>query len=144
MDLTFAYGKLPAQDVERARRFYDEKLGLRPFAEHAGHLYFDVAGARFMVFPSTGRPSGTHDQFGFVVGDLVAGVAELRRRGVVFEENELTDDGIADFGPVRAAWFKDSEGNLLNLIEGSSPMWSSGLGHPASSSATSLLGATFR
>jgi catechol 2,3-dioxygenase-like lactoylglutathione lyase family enzyme len=120
---TFAYAKLPAQDIERARRFYDDTLGLRPFGEDNGHLYYDVAGVRFMLFPSTGRPSGTHDQFGFVVKDLVSAVAGLREAGVVFEENPYTREGIADLGHVRAAWFKDSEGNLLNLIEGESPLW---------------------
>lgn len=125
LDATFAYAKLPAQDIERARRFYEERLGLRAFGEHNGHLYYDVGGARFMVFPSTGQPSGTHDQVGFVVDDIAARVAELRGRGIVFEANQLTRDGIADFGTVRAAWFKDSEGNLLNLIAGVSPLWSS-------------------
>ena len=120
---TFAYAKLPAQDIERARRFYEEKLGLRPFGEDNGHLYYDVAGVRFMLFPSSGRPSGTHDQFGFVVKDLVSAVGDLRDSGVVFEDNAYTRDGIADLGHVRAAWFKDSEGNFLNLIEGESPLW---------------------
>lgn len=121
---TFAYGKLPAQDIGRARRFYEEKLALTPFGDDGhGHLYYDVSGVRFMLFQSTGRPSGTHDQFGFVVPDIADRVRELRGRGVVFEDNELTNDGIADLGPLRAAWFKDSEGNLLNLIEGTSPLW---------------------
>jgi len=113
-----AYAKLPAQDIERARRFYDEKLGLRAFHEHGPHLFYDVGGARFVVFQSTGQPSGTHDQLGFVVDDIRARVDELKDRGVAFEAFEHTVDDIADFGPVRAAWFKDSEGNLLNLIEG--------------------------
>jgi catechol 2,3-dioxygenase-like lactoylglutathione lyase family enzyme len=114
-----AYAKLPAQDMERARRFYDEKLGLRPFEEHdSQHLFYDVGGARFLVFQSAGQPSGTHDQLGFVVDDLRARVDELKERGVSFENFEFTVDNIADFGRVRAAWFKDSEGNLLNLIEG--------------------------
>jgi catechol 2,3-dioxygenase-like lactoylglutathione lyase family enzyme len=114
-----AYAKLPAQDVERARRFYDEKLGLRPFDEHdAYHLFYDVGGARFLVFQSNGAPSGNHDQLGFVVDDIRARVDELRDRGVVFEDYDNTVDGVADLGPVRAAWFKDSEGNVLNLIEG--------------------------
>jgi catechol-2,3-dioxygenase len=117
-----AYGKLPAQDLERARRFYDEKLGLRPFAEQGPHLFFDVGGARFLLFQSAGRPSGTHDQLGFVVDDLATRVAELKSRGVTFEEFENTVDGVADLGPVRAAWFKDTEGNLLNLIEGVSAL----------------------
>jgi catechol 2,3-dioxygenase-like lactoylglutathione lyase family enzyme len=120
-----AYAKLPARDVERARRFYEEKLGLRPFGEDGPHLYYDVGGARFLLFQSTGQPSGTHDQLGFVVDDLRARVADLRQRGVTFEENDYTVDGVAELGPVRAAWFKDSEGNLLNLIEGASALWES-------------------
>lgn len=113
-----AYAKLPAQDIERARRFYDEKLGMRPFHEHGPHLFYAVGGARFLVFQSAGHPSGTHDQMGFVVDDLRARVDELKDRGITFEKFDHTVDDIADFGPVRAAWFKDTEGNLLNLIEG--------------------------
>jgi catechol 2,3-dioxygenase-like lactoylglutathione lyase family enzyme len=114
-----AYAKLPAADVDRARRFYDEKLGLSPADEHDGqHLFYDVGGARFLVFQSDGAPSGTHDQLGFIVDDITSRVGELKQRGVVFEEYENTVDSIADLGPVRAAWFKDSEGNVLNLIEG--------------------------
>ncbi len=113
-----AYAKLPARDIERARRFYDDKLGMRPFHEHGPHLFYDVGGARFVVFQSTGQPSGTHDQMGFVVDDLRRRVDDLKERGVTFEDFDGTTDSIADFGPVRAAWFKDSEGNLLNLIEG--------------------------
>ncbi len=121
---SFAYAKLPAQDLERARTFYRDRLGIEPFAETPGHLYFDVAGTRFMIFLSTGAPSGDHDQLGFVVANLAEEVDALRRRGVAFVDNELTTNQIADFGPVRAAWFNDSEGNLLNLIEGASPLWS--------------------
>ena len=119
-----AYAKLPARDLERARRFYDEKLGLRPFGEHGPHLYYEVGGARFLLFQSAGEPTGSHDQMGFVVDNIKARVGELRERGVVFEDYDHTVDGIADFGEVRAAWFKDTEGNLLNLIEGASAMLS--------------------
>jgi catechol 2,3-dioxygenase-like lactoylglutathione lyase family enzyme len=123
---TFAYAKIPARDVDRARRFYDEKLGLRPFGEHDGHLYYEVGGARFMLFQSSGQASGTHDQLGLVVDDIEARVGEMRAKGVDFEDNEMTVDGIAELagGALRAAWFKDSEGNLLNLIEGRTPLWS--------------------
>jgi len=124
LDATFAYAKLPAQDVERARRFYRDHLGVEPFAETDCHLYYDVAGTRFMIFRSSGAPSGTHDQFGFVVTDLADRVDALSRGGVSFVDNPLTTGHIAEFGPLRAAWFKDSEGNLLNLIEGTSPLWS--------------------
>jgi catechol-2,3-dioxygenase len=119
----FAYGKLPAQDTERARRFYAGTLGLDPFAERDGHLYYDVGGARFMIYASAGVASGCHDQLGFLVDDLAWHVSQLRQRGVTFDGN-AGPDGIADFGPVQAAWFNDSEGNLINLIHGTSPLWS--------------------
>ncbi|HEX9135003.1 MAG TPA: VOC family protein [Ktedonobacteraceae bacterium] len=115
---SYAYGKLPAQDTERARRFYEEKLGLRPFGERNRHLYYEVGKVRFVVFPSNGLPSGTHDQLGLVVDDLDSAMAELRSKGIVFEDYPgLTEDSIATFGPMKAAWFKDSEGNLLSLAE---------------------------
>lgn len=120
----FAYGKLPAQDIARARRFYADTLGLQPFAERDSHLYYDVGGARFLIFASAGVASGSHDQLGFLVGDLARQVSQLRQRGVTLD-NSAGPSGIADFGPVQAAWFKDSEGNLINLIHGTSPLWSS-------------------
>jgi catechol 2,3-dioxygenase-like lactoylglutathione lyase family enzyme len=118
MQASYAYGKLPAQDTERARRFYEEKLGLRPFGERNHHLYYEVGNVRFVVFPSKGIPSGTHDQLGLVVDDLESSMAELRSKGIAFENYPgLTDKSIATFGPMKAAWFKDSEGNLLSLAE---------------------------
>ncbi|MCX7522224.1 TIGR03086 family metal-binding protein [Microbacterium sp. STN6] len=121
------YAKLPAQDLERARRFYQETLGLVPFADIHNHLYFDVNGAHFMIFPSTGSPSGTHDQVGLVVDDLLAEVTRLKTAGVCFKRYDIrgvTVRGeIMDTGAMKAAWFMDSEGNLLSLAEfaGTSP-----------------------
>jgi catechol 2,3-dioxygenase-like lactoylglutathione lyase family enzyme len=118
MQASYAYGKLPAQDTERARRFYEEKLGLRPFGERNHHLYYEVGKVRFVVFPSSGTPSGTHDQLGLVVDDLEGAMAEMRSKGIVFENYPgLTENSVATFGPMKAAWFKDSEGNLLSLAE---------------------------
>jgi catechol 2,3-dioxygenase-like lactoylglutathione lyase family enzyme len=117
-----AYGKLPAQDVERARAFYAERLGLSPYGENAGHLYYQVDGVPFIIFPSTGAPSGTHDQLGLVANDLDLAVARMRAAGVTFEEyppipGASVGDGIMDAGHIRVAWFKDSEGNLLSIAE---------------------------
>jgi catechol-2,3-dioxygenase len=112
------YAKLPAQDIERARSFYADTLGLTPNHEHNGHLRYEVGGQQFLVFPSSGSPSGTHDQLGLVVEDIDAAAAQLRDKGVTLERFEnlpQREDGIADFGVVRAAWFKDSEGNLLSI-----------------------------
>ena len=123
-----AYAKLPARDVERARAFYADRLGLTPFRERDGHLFYELGGSHFMVYPSGGAASGSHDQIGFAVDDVESMVAALRSNGVIFEEYEppqgaSATDGVMDFGGVRAAWFKDSEGNLLSIVEfaGGSP-----------------------
>jgi catechol 2,3-dioxygenase-like lactoylglutathione lyase family enzyme len=120
--------RLPAQDLGRARAFYSEKLGLEPSEEREGGLLYRVASGEFALFESAGAPSGEHTQMGWVVDDLEATVAELRERGVVFEEFDLpglkTVDGIARVegnypskGGVGelAAWFRDSEGNLIGI-----------------------------
>jgi predicted enzyme related to lactoylglutathione lyase len=118
MGPTYAFAKLPAQDSDRARRFYEETFGLRPYAEYFGHFYYQVNGTRFVIFPSSGAPSGTHDQMGFVVDDLDVEMKALRSKGVVFEEYPgLTENGLVVDGPGKAAWLKDSEGNLLSLAE---------------------------
>jgi catechol 2,3-dioxygenase-like lactoylglutathione lyase family enzyme len=116
------YAKLPAQDVGRARRFYAEKLGIEPYGERHNHLYYGLGGAYFMIFPSAGQPAGTHDQLGLVVEDLEAEVTRLRDRGLEFESypappGATVNDGITDMGLVKAAWFRDSEGNLISVAE---------------------------
>jgi predicted enzyme related to lactoylglutathione lyase len=120
--------RLPAQDLERARMFYADVLGLEPSEERDGGLSYECGGTSFAIFASAGRASGEHTQMGFYVADIETLVAELRARGVVFEEYDgsglRTVNGIADIqghypssGAVgeRAAWFRDSEGNLLGL-----------------------------
>lgn len=120
--------RLPAQDLQRARRFYADKLGLEPIEERPGGLRYHCGSGEFALFESTGVPSGEHTQMAWDVDDLDAAVSELRRRGVVFEDFDLpglrTVDGIAEVsghypskGRIgeRAAWFRDSEGNLLGI-----------------------------
>ena len=119
--------RLPAQDLARARAFYAEKLGLHPVEERPGGLRYVHANGEFALFQSAGAASGDHTQMGWEVEDLDATVAELRARGVVFEEYDLpgfaTVDGIAQIEGnypskgvgERAAWFRDSEGNMLGI-----------------------------
>lgn len=120
--------RLPAQDLARARAFYADKLGLTPSEERPGGLLYRCARGEFALFQSAGAPAGTHTQMAWEVDDIEATVAQLRGRGVVFEEYDLpgmrTVDGIADVagnypskGGVgeRGAWFRDSEGNLLAI-----------------------------
>jgi predicted enzyme related to lactoylglutathione lyase len=113
---------IPAQDLERARRFYAEKIGLTPASEERIGLRYRLAdGTRFRLFRSGGKASGAHTQMALMVEDLVATLQELRSRGVQFEEYDSpglkTTDGIADVGYARAAWFKDSEGNLIGISQ---------------------------
>jgi catechol 2,3-dioxygenase-like lactoylglutathione lyase family enzyme len=119
--------RLPAQDLERARSFYADKLGLRPVEERAGGLRYVCAAGEFALFASAGAPSGGHTQMGWEVEDIEATVRELRSRGVIFEEYDMpglrTVDGIADIEGnypskgigERGAWFRDSEGNMLGI-----------------------------
>jgi predicted enzyme related to lactoylglutathione lyase len=113
---------LPVEDLARARAFYEEKLDLTPSREVEGALFYEGdAGTGFLLFPTGGRPSGQHTQMAWFVKDIAATVAQLRRRGVRFEEYDFpglkTVDGIADLGYEKSAWFRDSEGNLLALGE---------------------------
>jgi catechol 2,3-dioxygenase-like lactoylglutathione lyase family enzyme len=113
---------LPAVDLERAKRFYTERLGLSPEMEAPGGIFFRCGeGTRFLVFPSGGTASGSHTQMGWTVEDIEAEVAALKTRGVVFEEYDTPGlksvNSIAIIGTDKAAWFKDSEGNLLGLVQ---------------------------
>src|ERR671935_2005771 len=121
--------RLPAQDLERAKAFYAEKLGLEPVEERPGGLLYRCGNGSFALFASAGAPSGTHTQMAWEVADIEATVAALRARGVVFEEYDLpglrTVNGIAEIEGnypskgvgERGDWFRDSEGNLLGLGE---------------------------
>ena len=115
------HAALPAQDLERAKRFYGEMLGLTPTAEQPDGVFYEVGRTRLLLFPSSGRPSGQHTQVGFDVEDIEATVADLKSRGVVFEEYDLpgmkTINSVATTGAVKGAWFKDTEGNLLGVAQ---------------------------
>jgi catechol 2,3-dioxygenase-like lactoylglutathione lyase family enzyme len=121
--------RLPAQDLNRARAFYAEKLGLEPEEEREGGLRYVCGGGEFALFESAGAASGDHTQMGWEVDDIEAAVRELRSRGVELEQYDLpglrTVDGIAEIegnypskgSGERAAWFRDSEGNMLGIGE---------------------------
>jgi catechol 2,3-dioxygenase-like lactoylglutathione lyase family enzyme len=120
--------RIPVQDLERARVFYAAKLGLEPAEERPGGLLYRCASGEFALFESGGASPGTFTQMAWDVDDVDAVVNELRRRGVAFEEYDLpglaTVHGIADVDGnypskggkgERAAWFRDSEGNMLGI-----------------------------
>jgi catechol 2,3-dioxygenase-like lactoylglutathione lyase family enzyme len=121
--------RLPCQDLDRARAFYRDRLGLEPTEERPGGILYRFAdGSSFALFESTGRASGDHTQMGFEVSDLDATVADLRARGLellTFERPGFeVRDGIVEVAGnypskggrgERAVFFRDSEGNLLGV-----------------------------
>lgn len=114
------HAALPATDLERAKRFYADQLGLLPESEGPDGLFYRCGGTtRFLVFPSGGGASGAYTQMTWNTPNIEAEVAELKARGVVFEEYDLpevkTSNSVATLGESKGAWFYDSEGNLLAL-----------------------------
>ena len=120
--------RIPVRDLQRAKTFYEEKLGLEPSEERPGGLLYRCRSGEFALFESAGAASGDHTQMGWEVEDIEATVEQLRARGVVFEEYDLpalrTVNGIAEVagnypskGGVgeKGAWFRDSEGNLFGI-----------------------------
>ena len=119
--------RLPARDLNRARKFYLDKLDMEPIEQRPGGLRYRSGNSFFVLFESAGEASGSHTQMGWEVEDIDSTVAVLKARGVVFEEYNLpgleTINGIAEIAGnypsrgvgERGAWFKDSEGNLLGI-----------------------------
>jgi catechol 2,3-dioxygenase-like lactoylglutathione lyase family enzyme len=127
LDSAHAITKLPAQDLDRARRFYRDRLGLEAVEEREGGLRYVCGTTEFHLFRSSGTASGASTQIGFEVADIDEVVAQLRARGVRFEAFDIAgfdveDDivTVPDNYPSkgrgeRGAFFRDSEGNLLGI-----------------------------
>jgi len=119
--------RLPAQDLDRARDWYAERLGLDPVEVRPGGLRYKCGRTYFVVFQSAGTASGESTQMAWEVDDIETVVADLGSRGVEFEEVDSpgmrTVNGIANIDGnypskgrgERGAWFRDSEGNLLGI-----------------------------
>ena len=115
------YSTLPVTDLERARSFYRDTLGIREDMVTEGGVMYSSGGTRFFVYPSRSRPGG-HTQMSWRVGDIRAEVAALKAKGVAFEHYDVPglemDGDVAHSGPnVWTAWFKDPDGNLLGLSQ---------------------------
>lgn len=114
---------LPASDLDRAKRWYSDKLGLEPVNEDEyGGVQYETGGATFLVYLSEFAGTNKATAAGFRVEDFDGAVAKLRANGVVFEDVDLGEIGASVDGVIstpdgkdKAAWFKDSEGNILSL-----------------------------
>jgi catechol 2,3-dioxygenase-like lactoylglutathione lyase family enzyme len=112
---------IPASDIARARKFYEGILGLEPKLEYAGGVIYECGGAEMFMYPTPNAGTSRASQAFWQVEDVEAEVAELKRRGVTFEEYDMpglkTRNSIATGGGAKTAWFKDTEGNILAVSQ---------------------------
>src|SRR3989440_10714759 len=116
------YAYLPAQDVSRARRFYEQTLGFTPKEEVGGGVSYSFAnGTGAFLYPTPNAGTSKASQAFWQVDDIEREVAELKSRGVKFEHYDMPgatkDSDIVTAGGAKAAWFKDPEGNILAIIQ---------------------------
>jgi predicted enzyme related to lactoylglutathione lyase len=116
----FAY--IPAKDLNRARRFYEQKLGFTPKQEISGGVVYQFRDrTACFLYPTENAGTSKASQAFWQVDDVEREVAELKSRGVQFEDydmpGEKSPSGVVTAGGAKAAWFKDSEGNIMAIIE---------------------------
>jgi catechol 2,3-dioxygenase-like lactoylglutathione lyase family enzyme len=117
------HAAIPCKDFDRAKVWYRDKLGLTPSSEDAGGAYYECGGGTsFGLFPTPYAGTAKNTQMEWSVPDIKAAVEELKASGVVFDIPDMGDsvtwDGeVATMGPLKAAWFKDSEDNTIGLTE---------------------------
>ena len=113
---------VPVSDIDRAVDFYGSTLGLNLIARRDDlpqnrEAEFSAGAGGLLAYISVAAGQSRGTLAGFRVDDIDAAVAGLRERGVTFEEYDMpdlkTENGIASVGDVRAAWFKDPDGNIL-------------------------------
>lgn len=116
------YAYIPARDMARARQFYEGKVGLKPKEETNGGVVYEFAqGTACFLYPTPNAGTSQASQAFWSVDDVDALIGKLKARGVVFEDYDMPGErspaGAVTAGGAKAAWFKDSEGNILALIE---------------------------
>ena len=116
-----AYATLPSIDMARATQFDVEKVGAVPGEPRERGSFFTLGNSAFVIYPTPNPNRGGHTQMRLHVSDARAAVAELRSHGVVFEEYDLpglkTVEGIVDADGGSAAWFKDTKGNTIGVLQ---------------------------
>lgn len=113
---------LVASDLERAKKFYVEALGLKLLDSPEGIVMFEAGdGTKIAMYEKEGGTKAVHTVLGFTVTDLAGLLAELKAKGVQQDMNDLPEGaderGIVSYGPVHSAWINDSEGNIIALNE---------------------------
>jgi predicted enzyme related to lactoylglutathione lyase len=116
------YAYIPVKDVARARKFYEQKVGLKAKEEVAGGVVYEFGDrTACFLYPTPNAGTSKASQAFWQVNDLEREVEDLKARGVEFEEYDTPDmktrNGIFSGGGAKAAWFKDTEGNILAVIQ---------------------------
>ena len=116
------YAYIPATDLDRARRFYEGKLGFVPKEETNGGVVYEFGrGTACFLYPTPNAGTSKASQAFWDVEDVDKEIAELKARGVAFEDYDMPGErsaaGALIAGGAKAAWFKDSEGNIMALIQ---------------------------
>ena len=116
------YAYIPARDLARARKFYETKLGFRPKEETNGGVVYEFArGTACFLYPTPNAGTSKASQAFWSVDDVDGLIVALKAKGVVFEDYDMPGEksaaGAITAGGAKAAWFKDSEGNIMALIE---------------------------
>lgn len=113
---------LPAKDINRAKDFYRDKLGLEPSETVEDSLVYRTGnGTGFLIYETENAGTAKNTQMGWLTDNLEREMEELRAKGVVFEEYDMpglkTENGVVDNSWGKGAWFLDSEGNILSLSQ---------------------------
>ena len=116
------YAYIPAKDMARARRFYEDKVGLKARQETNGGVVYEFAGGTAaFLYPTPNAGTSQASQAFWSVDDVDRLITQLKARGVVFEDYDMPGEksaaGAVTAGGAKAAWFKDSEGNIMALIQ---------------------------
>ena len=116
------YAYIPAKDVARARRFYEQLLGFKPKEERGGGVVYEFGNrTACFLYPTPNAGTSKASQAFWQVDDIEREVADLKDRGITFENYDMPSEksasGVVTAGGAKAAWFKDSEGNIMAIIQ---------------------------
>ena len=112
---------IPASNLPRARKFYEELIGLKLKESYAGGVIYECGGAEVFLYPTPNAGTSKASQAFWSVADVEVEVTELKARGVKFEEYDMPgikmQNSIATAGGAKTAWFRDTEGNIMAISQ---------------------------
>ena len=122
LDRYRVYAILPASDLDRAKAWWEEKVGMVPTTEDPGSAWYECADGTWVAITRSGfAGTAQNTAVSFAVTDIEDLMTQLRRRGMEFLDYDMpgfkTENGLLDMGGYKAAWFKDGEGNIVEVAQ---------------------------